>query len=162
MAMSGYVKIDAIKGESKREGHLEEIDVHSIAWEVKQRSSANVGSGRTRGRAEISDVTVRKWTDASSPDLAWAAMKGTSHPEIVIMARKDSGDAHLDYLQITLSNCAVSGFRLIETPADLEEQMIEEEVSFTAEKIKIKYILQADDHAAGTEFEKEYDLVAGL
>ena len=38
-----------------------------------------------------------------------AAMQGKSLPEIIIMARKDSGDAHLDYLKITLSNAAVSG-----------------------------------------------------
>jgi type VI secretion system secreted protein Hcp len=161
MPISGYVKIEEIKGESKRADHEGEIDVHSIAWTVAQRSSANLGGGRTRGRAEISDITVRKFTDAASPYLAQAAMQGKSLPEIVIMARKDSGDAHLDYLQITLSNAAVSGFRLLGSAAGSEEQLPEEEVGFTAEKIKMKYIVQADDHSAGDEHEFEYDIVAG-
>jgi type VI secretion system secreted protein Hcp len=161
MAMSGYVKIEDIKGESKRADHEEEIDIHSIAWSIAQRSSASLGAGRTRGRAEISDVTVRKFTDAASPYLALAAMKGKSIPEIVIMARKDSGDAHLDYVKFTLSNAAVSSFRMLETGAETQEQMIEEEVAFTAEKIAMVYTVQADDHSAGDEHEVEYDIVAG-
>ncbi|EYD76441.1 hypothetical protein Rumeso_01999 [Rubellimicrobium mesophilum DSM 19309] len=161
MPISGYVKIDDIKGESKRADHEEEIDVHSISWNVAQRSSANLGSGRSRGRAEISDISVRKFTDAASPYLAQAAMQGKSLPEIVIMARKDSGDTHLDYLQFTLTNAAISGFRILPTPSGTEEQLPEEEVSFTAEKIKMKYVTQADDHSAGAEHEFEYDLVAG-
>ncbi len=162
MAISGYVKIDDIKGESKRAEHEDEIDVHSIEWKVAQRSSASLGAGRTRGRAEISDIAVRKFTDAASPYLAQAAMQGKSLPEIVIMARKDSGDAHLDYLQITLTNAAVSGWRLLPTPSGTEEQLPEEEVSFTGEKVKFKYIVQADDHSAGDEHEFEYDIVAGM
>lgn len=161
MAISGYVKIDDIKGESKRAEHEDEIDVHSIKWSVAQQSSANLGSGRSRGRAQVSDITVRKFTDAASPYLALAVMKAKSIPEIVIMARKDSGDAHLDYLKITLTNAAVSGFQMLESEASDPEQMVEEEVSFTAEKVKMVYTVQADDHSAGDEHEIEYDLVAG-
>lgn len=161
MPVSGYIKIEDIKGESKRADHEDEIDVHSIGWQVQQQSSANVGSGRSRGRAQISDIRVRKFTDAASPYLALAVMQAKSIPEIVIMARKDSGDAHLDYLKITLSNAAVSGFRMLETEAADPEQMVEEEVSFTAEKINIVYTVQADDHSAGDEHEVEYDIVAG-
>jgi type VI secretion system secreted protein Hcp len=161
MPVSGYIKIEDIKGESKRADHEDEIDFHSLAWHVQQQSSANVGSGRSRGRAQISDITVRQFTDAASPYLALAVMQAKSIPEIVLMTRKDSGDAHLDYLKITLSNAAVSGFRMLETEAADPEQMIEEEVSFTAEKVNIVYTVQADDHSAGDEHEVEYDIVAG-
>lgn len=161
MAISGYVKIEDIKGESKRADHEEEIDVHSITCSALQQSSANLGSGRARGRAQISDVTVRKFTDAASPYLFLAVLQAKSIPEIVITVRKDSGDAHLDYLKVTLSNAAVSGFRMLPTEAADPEQMIEEEVSFTAEKINMVYTVQADDHSAGDEHEVEYDVVAG-
>ncbi len=161
MALSGYMKIDDIKGESKRAEHEDEIDVHSIAWVVKQRSSANIGSGRTRGRAEIADVELHKFYDSSSPYLALAAMQAKSLPEVVIYARKDSGDAHLDYLKITLTNCAVSHYEMLPRNASDEEEMIEEIVKLTAEKINIVYTVQAEDHSAGDEHEVEYDIVAG-
>lgn len=160
MPITGYVKIEEIKGESKRADHVDEIDIHSITWSALQQSSANLGSGRSRGRAQISDITVRKFTDAASPDLWLAVMKAKSFPEVVISVRKDSGDAHIDYLKITLTNAMISGYRMLESEAADPEQMIEEEVSITAEKVNVVYTVQADDHSAGTEREAEYDVVA--
>lgn len=161
MPLSGYVKIEEIKGESKRKDHTDEIDIHSIAWNISQRSSANIGSGRTRGRAEISDITVLKLVDAASPYLFQATVLGASYDEVVIMVRKDSGEAHLDYLQFTLSKAAVSAYRILPLQLDDEEQIPQEEVSFTAEKIMMKYIVQADDHSAGAEHDFTYNLVEG-
>lgn len=162
MALVGYLKIEDIKGESKRADHEDEIDVHAVHWEIKQKSSANIGSGRTQSRAEIGAVVLYKWYDAASPYLALAAMQGKSIPEATLMFRKDSGEAHLDYLKITMTDVIVSHYEMLDSVRQGEEddiQMIRERFALSCEKINVLYTLQAEDHSAGDEHEVEYDIV---
>lgn len=162
MAFIGYMKIDGIDGESKRADHEGEIDLFGVQWGAAQTSSAAVGSGRTRGRAVVQDVTLNKYYDAASPYLALACMQGKSFEEIVIAVRKDSGEAHLDYLIITLTNVIISHYTMNGSgPKDTDDDMIVETVGLSCEKVAFKYTVQADDHSAGDEHEVEYNIVAG-
>ncbi len=161
MAFTGYLKIDGIDGECRRADHEGEIDVWGVKLDASQKSSAATGSGRVRGRATVSDLTLHKWYDAASPYLALACMQGKSFPEIIFTARKDSGEAHLDYLTITMSNCLISAYNMMqESPAADGADLIAEQVGISFEKVKIKYVVQADDHSKGDEHEVEYDLMA--
>ncbi|MGP3698897.1 Hcp family type VI secretion system effector [Rhodobacter sp. NSM] len=161
MAFTGYLKIEDIKGESKRADHEEEIDAFGVSWQVEQASSAATGSGRTRGRAKVGDFRLKKWMDASSVYIALACMQGKSFPEIIFMARKDSGEAHLDYLQVTLKNCIISSYSMAQdAPEESGHDMIAEDVAISFDAITYKYVVQADDHSAGDEHEIEYDVVA--
>ena len=116
MALTGYLLIPDIAGESQRVDHEEEIDVHSITWGISQGAAAQMGRGRSKGRADISTLKVNKYYDASSPYLALACMQGKSFDEIVLSVRKDSGEAHLDYLVITMTNVIVSDYFVLPTP----------------------------------------------
>ena len=161
MAFTGYLKIEEIKGESKRSEHEDEIDVFGVGWNVSQASSAATGSGRTRGRATISDLEIHKWYDAASPYLAKACMQGAAFAEIVFTARKDSGETHLDFLTVTMKKCIISGYNMAQSQTeDSGSDMIAEKVRISFEEIAIKYVVQADDHSAGDEHEVEYDIVA--
>jgi type VI secretion system secreted protein Hcp len=161
MAFTGYLKIEGIDGESKRADHEGEIDVFGVQFEAKQMSSSSVGSGRTRGRATLSDFSFNKWLDAASPYLMLACAKGKSFKEIVFTARKDSGDAHLDYLIITLENCIISSYNMQQNaPEEGSNELVSETISVSYEKVTFKYVVQADDHSKGDEHEVEYDLVA--
>ncbi len=159
MPMTGFLKIPDIPGESVRADHEDEIDIHSIDWGVSRQQSAATGSGRSRSRADVRSVSLGKFYDASSPYLALACMQGKSFDEIVISLRKDSGDAHLDYLRITLSNVVISGYD-VNTPP--EGSQLADTVRLSFEKINILYIVQADDHSAGDEHEIEFDVFAGV
>ncbi|MCG6898358.1 MAG: type VI secretion system tube protein Hcp [Thiocapsa sp.] len=159
MPLSAYMKVTDINGESKAAGHEDEIDLYDIQWLLEQEPRAMIGSGRTRGRAQINPVYVYKWYDAASPYLAQACMKGKSIEEIVILVRKDSGDAHLDFLQITLTNSLISHYEVL---GEYEgTKAIHEKVGIAAQKLKVKYIIEAEDHSAGDEHEIEYDVAAG-
>ncbi|QRZ14440.1 type VI secretion system tube protein Hcp (plasmid) [Paracoccus methylovorus] len=160
MAFTGYLKIDGIDGESRRAEHEGEIDIWGADLKAEQKSSAATGSGRVRGRATVSDLTLYKWYDAASPYLALACMQGKAFPEIVFVARKDSGDAHLDYLTITMTNCLISSYSMTQNTPAPETDTIGEQVGISFEKIAIKYVVQADDHSKGDEHEVEYDLMA--
>lgn len=158
--LTGYMKIEDIPGESLNAEHEEEIDVHAIEWTISQGAAAQTGRGRSQARATMGAVKVAKFYDASSPYLALACMQAKSFDEIIIAVRKDSGEAHLDYLIITMTNVVVSGYDVLPTPQD--SLTIEENVSLTCEKINIRYTVQADDHSAGDEHEIEYDIAAGV
>ncbi len=161
MAFTGYLKIEGIDGESKRAEHEGEIDCFGVEFNAKQMSSSSVGSGRTRGRATLSDFTFHKWLDAASPYLALACAKGKSFDEIVFTARKDSGDTHLDYLIITLSKCIIAVYQMSQNAPEADSnELVSESISVSYEGLKFKYVVQADDHSAGAEHEIEYDLVA--
>jgi type VI secretion system secreted protein Hcp len=88
-------------------------------------------------------------------------MQDKSFDEIVIYVRKDSGEANLDYLEITLTNTIISKYEVLGVGAN-DGQVMEESVGLAFEEVKIKYTVQADDHSAGDEHEIEYDLAAGV
>lgn len=157
MAFTGYVKIPDIDGESQRAEHEDEIDISDISWEIVQPATAQIGRGRARSRAEVSSLSCKKFYDASSPYIALAAMQAKSFNEVVVTVRRDSGDAHLDYLTITMSNTIISRYEIVGT--DGEE--LQEAVGFAFENVKVKYIVQEEDHSAGAEHEIEFDIAMG-
>ncbi len=161
MAFTGYLKIDGIDGESRRADHEGEIDIWGADLKAEQKSSAATGSGRVRGRATISDLTLYKWYDAASPYLALACMQGKAFEAMTFTVRKDSGEAHLDYLTITMTNCLISSYSMSQNQPAPEIDTIAEQIGISFEKVAIKYVVQADDHSKGDEHEVESDLMAG-
>lgn len=159
MPLTGYLHIPDIPGESKTADHEGEIDIHDIHWQFAREAAAITGRGRSRARSEVSPLVVSKLTDAASPYLILANLQGKAIPEITLSLRKDSGDAHLDYLVITLTNCMITGVELGTLHSD---GTITEEVAITSEQIKVLYTVQADDHSAGDEHEIEFDIVRGV
>lgn len=161
MPITGFLKIPDINGESQNADHEDEIDIHGLSWAMERRSSAAVGRGRTRSRAEVDSLVVQKFTDAASVYLALACLQGKSFDKITVYVRKDSGDAHLDYLVFELSNVVISGVDMSSQDDQSPAEHLEEEVSFDFEKVKVLYTVQADDHSSGDEHEIEFDIAAG-
>lgn len=161
MPIAGYLKIPDVPGESLRADHEDEIDIHGLQWAIHSDTSSATGRGRRRARAEVDQLVLTKFTDASSVYLALANMQGKSFDEVVVSVRKDSGDAHLDYLIITMTNCLISRFEMEAGPPNSTDDLITERVAIIFEKVHMKYTVQADDHSAGNEHEISFDIVAG-
>ena len=163
MPLTGFLNIPDIEGESVTAGHENEIDFHGLEWGVLRKGNrASKGRGRTQGRAVVSPLEIHKFYDSSSPYLALAAMQGKTFDEIVVSVRKDSGEAHLDYLKITMTNCTLKSYGMFNDGQDDPLELISERVGIKFEKINILYTQQADDHSAGDEHEIEYDVAAGV
>ena len=169
MAFTGYVNIPDIGGESQRADHEGEIDITDIMWHIEQAATAQTGRGRARSRAEVSSLYCKKTYDASSPYIALAAMQAKSFKDVVVTVRRDSGDAHLDYLTITMTNTIISKYEITGTGritdsegVEREGQELQEHIGFAFENINIKYVVQEDDHSAGDEHEIEFDIAAGV
>ncbi len=161
MAFTGYLKIEGIDGESKRADHEGEIDCFGVEFDAKpdEQRLGRLGPHPRPGDAvgfHLPQV-VRRGLALSGAGLC----QGKSFAEIVFTVRKDSGDAHLDYLIITLENCIISSYKMAQNaPEAASSELISEEIGVSYEKLKIKYVVQADDHSKGDEHEIEYDLVA--
>ncbi|MDO6584916.1 type VI secretion system tube protein Hcp [Salipiger sp. 1_MG-2023] len=169
MAFTGYLKIPDIDGESQRAEHEDEIDITDIMWSIEQAATAQTGRGRARARADVSSLTCRKVYDASSPYIALAAMQAKSFKDVIVTVRRDSGEAHLDYLTITMTNTIISHYeidgvgRITDSErVEREGQELQERIGFAFENIKVKYVVQEEDHSAGDEHEIEFDIAAGV
>ncbi len=156
MAFSGYLKITDIPGESIRSDHEEEIVIASVSWGVSRSAFRNSGGQRESGLPELQSISISKDYDCSSPYLALACINAKNLGEVVLALRKDQGDAHSDYLTITMTNTLVENYQVAGggggNPVD--------SLTLSFDTIKIKYIQDANDLTAGGEHEVEYDILA--
>lgn len=162
MPLTAYLEIDDIPGESQRVDHEDQIDIHDIMWNIEQGSAAQVGKGRSRARAQVESLLMKKFVDAASPYLFLACLQGKSFPKMTLYVRKDSGEAHLDYLTITMEHVTISKYEVLGTGAEEGGQMIEEILGTVCENVTYKYVVQEEDHSAGDEHEVTYDIAAGV
>ena len=109
MAVDMYLKLGDIKGESLAKGHTDEIEVLSWAWGCAQTGSTHMGTGGGTGTASVSDITINKYVDKSSPTILQSCCQGTHLPEAVLTLRKAGGNSAVEYLKITLKEVLVSG-----------------------------------------------------
>lgn len=156
MAFSGYLKIEDIPGESKRSDHEGEIVIASFSWGAARASFRNSGGQRESGLPEVQGINLTKDYDCASPYLTLACIKAKNLGDVVLTLRKDQGDAHADYLTITMTNTLIENYQVAGggggNPID--------NLSLSFNSIKIKYIQDADDLTEGGEHEVEYDILA--
>ncbi len=155
MPITGYLKIDEIPGESQRADHEDEIDIHDMRWGVERSMPASVGRGRVRSRAEVKPLVVHKYYDAASPYLARAVSRGESFPEAKLALSKVGGEAHLDYLVITMENVVITSYEVASNREDMADLLLEEEIAIDFERAIVRYQIMNADGTAGTVHEVE-------
>src|SRR5947207_3599725 len=101
MAVDMFMKIGALKGESKDSSHKGEIDVLAWSWGMSNSGSAHVGGGAGAGKVNIQDLSFTKYIDKSSPTLDLACCTGKHFLKATLTVRK-AGEQPLEYLNITL------------------------------------------------------------
>ncbi len=86
MAIDIFMKIDDIEGESTDNKYAGWIELIRFGLGVKQivsRTASSAG-GASAERADLSDFSIRKLLDKSSPKLALACAAGTHIDRIVV------------------------------------------------------------------------------
>lgn len=139
MSSDFFAKITKAPGESKKEGHADEIEVLSFSWGASNASSAGVGGGSGQGKAVPMDISFTHNYDKASPVLASFCAKGTHIDEVKITARK-SGEGQQDYMIITLTGAFVTSVQIGGSGGG---DMVET-VSCAFKKIKTEYKVQDD------------------
>jgi type VI secretion system secreted protein Hcp len=161
--MAAYLKYGTtIKGESLAEGHKGSdgwMEINSVQWGCGRAISTPTGASAKREASapSVSEITVTKQMDSTSPQLALEALVGkaeTCNIELV----ETGADQLLTFLTINLTNTMLSGYSFSSGGDRPSESMT---LNFT--KIEMTYQGYDDQHKADSSKKKSftYDVTAG-
>lgn len=143
-ALTGYLKVGDIKGESQAAGHEDDIDIHGVSWLI-ERPLVEDGSTRSRGSGQFGDLVVSHRIDKSTPKLMEACANGTVFSEVELtLSKQDPGGAQVDYLVITLTDVIVTSYEIIGSSS---EAIPAATVEFAYDELKVVYT-EFDDTGA--------------
>lgn len=104
-AMSGYLKLGDIKGESTDAQHKDWINLLSVSSNL----SRPMGAGASQGPGRI-EIKVRG-ADKATPKLLESAAKGKVFPRAELHTKAPAG-AQQPYLQLELQNVRITSYQL--------------------------------------------------
>lgn len=157
MAIDVYLQIDGIKGESADSSHAGWIECVTVQWSMSQPKSAtsSTGGGHTAERAELSDITIQKLADLSSPILMQTCVMGKTLPRAKLeFLRADGQGERVKYFEIELENVLVGAV----TPVVHEGSILSETIGLKFSKVKWKYTQQKVGGGAGGNTAGGWDL----
>jgi type VI secretion system secreted protein Hcp len=157
MAVDMFMKIGALKGESKDDKHKDDIDVLAWSWGMSNSGSAHVGGGAGAGKVNVQDLSFTKYLDQSSPDLMLACCNGKHFDNATLVVRKAGGAAPLEYLKIHLVEVMVTS---VSTGGSGGEDRLTENVTLNFAKVKVDYEEQTKEGTGGAKPKMGWDIAA--
>jgi type VI secretion system secreted protein Hcp len=147
MAVECFLKFEGpdLKGESKADGFAEQVDVLAWSWGATQTGTMHVATGGGAGKANVNDLTVTKWVDKASPNLAQAVISGKQFNKATLTCRKAGGEKPVEYLKFDLENVIISS---LATGGAGGEDRFTENVGLNFATYKMSYTPQKDDGTA--------------
>lgn len=112
MAVSVFMKLDGIEGESTDEGHKNEIKLNSCSFSAHNSSAYNNASKTvSKGQAMMADIAFTKEADKTSVALFKACASGKVIPKATISFQTNVGDdKKIDFLVYELENVVVNNY----------------------------------------------------
>src|SRR5260370_23577022 len=108
-----YMNYDslAIKGDVTEEGHKGWIELNSFQWGVGRGISSPTGASADRESSapSVSEITVTKESDLSTPKVLNEALQGEGKTVIIDFVKTDKGKLEV-YQTFTLTNCMIIGY----------------------------------------------------
>ena len=154
MAVNAYLIIDGRPGPSTSKTNA--IDILSFSFGASQTSTIGVGSsgGESRsGRANLSDVSIMKVVDKTSPLLFDDCVTGNYLKKVDIIYDKPMGDQQEEYYKIHMEDALITS---IQHSGSNENPM--ESITFAFSKIKVSYNPEADGALKGF-IDKGFDVL---
>jgi type VI secretion system secreted protein Hcp len=154
MAVDIYLSIDGIKGESKGDGHKDEIDVLSFSWGMSQSGSSHTGSGSGAGKVSMQDMSFTHYIDKSTPPLMLYCANGKHASKAELTVRK-AGEKPVDYLKITMEQVMVTN---VQTGGHQGDDRMTENFTLNFAKVKVVYTEQLAGGGTGAKPEMGWDI----
>jgi len=158
MAVDMFIKIGALKGESKDNTHKGEIDILAWSWGMSNSGSAHVGGGAGSGKVNVQDLSFTKYIDLSSPDLMLACCNGKHFDNAFLTVRK-AGEQPLEYLKIKLTEVLVTS---VSTGGSGGEDRLTENVTLSFAKVNVDYTEQSEKGGEGGKPKMGWDIAANV
>lgn len=164
--MSIYMQIQGIDGNVTAQGLEKYIELESFDFQVKRKMNTQPGatSDREGSKPSLSEITVTKRVDKTTPLLFSEATVGATKPQAVIKF-VNTGSSLQEYLVVTLSNVLVSGYELSDNVPGINEDGTTpqkakpfETITLNFDKIEVKYTPYDEKNKAGSPIPAGYDL----
>jgi len=159
--MAIYMNYDKkrIKGNVTAEGYQETINVNSFSWGVGRGISMESGAiaNREATRPSLSEITISKIMDNSTPGLFKESVSGDAGAEVVIEFVATGAKKIETYMKYTLTNCLVSSYSV---SADAEGKPVES-LSLSYTKVLMDYCAADATNKSGSSNKLGYDLTKG-
>ena len=143
MAISNFLKLDGIDGESTDRSHRNEIELLSWSWGMTNETPASGGGGSGVGRATPQALLFVHRYDKASPLLARLAANGRHVRSAVLSARR-SGAGQRDFLVVTLKELTITAVQMSDNGDGPLEQ-----VALRFAEIGFSYVPQTPRGTAG-------------
>ncbi len=157
MALSMFIKIDSIKGESQDDKHKDEIDVLSWSWGLEQSTATSSGRGGGAGKVSVHDLAITKRTDIATPQLMLACANGKHIKEALLTVRKPDPN-RFEFVRIKMNDVMVRS--LSAATGDPSEISITENVALNFSKVEVDYTQQKPDGTPGQTGQFKWDFSA--
>jgi type VI secretion system secreted protein Hcp len=145
MAYNMILELDGVKGESQDKDFPNMIDISSFSWGVSNPGSGHTGSGSGTGLANVNDLTVSKYTDASTNKLILYCYNGKHVGNGKLHVFKAGGDQKVEYLTYEMTEVFITNFSQSDSSGGSD--LASESVTLNFSTVDIKYKLQ---QAGGT------------
>ena len=140
-AVSYFLKLDGIAGESADAKHPGEIELQAFSFGESFVQAPVTAGGAGAGKVQIEDMHVSMPLSKASPLLFVACASGQHLKSAVLSARRSAGKAPFDFLVITLTDVLVSGYH---TGGGTDTGPFDQ-VTLNFGKIQIQYRAQKPD-----------------
>jgi len=159
MALEAFLKIEGIPGESRKQGHADEIDILSFSFGASNPTTVGKGTGAGASQVNLSSFNIMKSTDLSSAPLFLRCAKGEHIPTDIVTLRKAGGENALEYLQYKFSKVYVDSIQWSGSSGGDDSPT--ESLSLAFEKVEIVYSSQNDDGTAKKTVGSGWDIPSG-
>jgi type VI secretion system secreted protein Hcp len=108
--MAIYMKLGSATGDVTESGHTGQVELLDIRWSMSRtiRSAVGVGKNRESTSAYVSEVTVTKYVDSASSNIAQNAFVGEAQKCEIDFTRVDKGQEAV-FRKIVLTDAIISG-----------------------------------------------------
>jgi type VI secretion system secreted protein Hcp len=154
MAVNAYLIIDGTPGPSTSKENA--IDILSFSFGASMSSDFQAGASGNEsrsGRADVSNVTIMKVLDKTSPFLFEHCVSGNTFPTVTLLYDKPVGDQQEDYFKIAMTDALITSVQL----SGSQENPVES-VSFAFEKVLVAYNPETKDHTLSGFIPKGFDM----
>jgi type VI secretion system secreted protein Hcp len=158
VAFDTFLSLDGVKGESQDSSHQGWIEI--LSFQLGASNPSTIGSatgGAGGGKATLSEFTLTKNTDASSPNLFQGCCSGVHYKKATIALRKAGGTA-LVYLQYDFTEVFISSVYWSGSAGSGDTP--NESVSLAYGSINVTYTPQKVDGTAGSAVVAGWDVKA--
>jgi len=142
MAVDMFLNIEdkKVKGEARDKTHKETIEVQAWSWGMNQSGNMHI-SGGGNGKVSVHDLSVTKYVDRASPDLAKACCNGTHFKNAKLVVRKAGGNP-LESLVITMEAVLITS---VQASGSNGMERLSENITLNFAKVKVQYQPSKED-----------------